>query len=136
MSLIGLAIVAFLFGTGTYLILQRLLSRVIIGLGLISNGVNLLIMLSAGAPGQAPILSEGVDPATVSDPIPQAMVLTAIVITFGVTAFLLALALRSWRLTGSDEVADDIEDRRIARARQTIEEPTLDEDMHEEVDTS
>ena len=43
------------------------------------------------------------------------MVLTAIVITFGVTAFLLALALRSFLLTGSDEVEDDLEDRRIAR---------------------
>jgi multicomponent Na+:H+ antiporter subunit C len=136
MSLIGLAVAALLFGIGTYLILQRLLSRVIIGLGLISNGVNLLILLSAGAAGQAPILSDGVDPATVSDPLPQAMVLTAIVITFGVTAFLLALALRSWRLTGSDEVEDDIEDRRIARERQTIDEPTLDDDMHEEVATS
>ena len=52
-----------------------------------------------------------------ADPLPQAMVLTAIVITFGVSAFLLALAYRSWVLTGDDEVQDDVEDRRVARPR-------------------
>jgi multicomponent Na+:H+ antiporter subunit C len=50
-----------------------------------------------------------------SDPLPQAMVLTAIVITLGMTAFLLALAYRSWQLHRHDEVQDDVEDRRIAR---------------------
>ncbi len=115
MSVVGLAVAAILFGIGTYLVLQRLLSRVIIGLGLISHGANLLIMLSAGAGAEPPILAEGVDPAAVADPLPQAMVLTAIVITFGVMTFLLALALQSWLLTGSDAVEDDIEDRRVRR---------------------
>jgi multicomponent Na+:H+ antiporter subunit C len=78
---------------------------------------------------------DGADPAAVSDPLPQALVLTAIVITFGVTAFLLALALRSWLLTGSDAVEDDIEDRRIARRRQEIEPVPVDADMHEDVGT-
>ena len=114
MSLITLAVAALLFAAGTYLILQRLLSRVIIGLGLISHGANLLIVLSAGPSGRPPVLTDGVDVSSVSDPLPQAMVLTAIVITFGVTAFLLALALRSYLLTGSDAVEDDLEDRRIA----------------------
>ncbi len=50
-----------------------------------------------------------------SDPLPQAMVLTAIVITLGMTAFLLAMAYRSWQLIGHDEVQDDLEDRRIVR---------------------
>ena len=50
-----------------------------------------------------------------SDPLPQALVLTAIVITLGTTAFLLALAYRSWQLTGHDEVQDDVEDRAIRR---------------------
>ena len=50
-----------------------------------------------------------------SDPLPHAMILTAIVITFGMTAFLLAMAYRSWYLTGHDEVQDDVEDRRIMR---------------------
>jgi multicomponent Na+:H+ antiporter subunit C len=48
-----------------------------------------------------------------SDPLPQIMILTAIVITLGMTAFLLALAYRNWTLTGNDEVQDDVEDRRI-----------------------
>jgi multicomponent Na+:H+ antiporter subunit C len=115
MSLITVAVVGVLFGVGTYLMLQRQLTRVIIGLGLISHGVNLLIALSGGPAAPPPVLVAGADPAMVADPLPQAMVLTAIVITFGVTALLLALALRSVVLTGSDEVEDDIEDRRIAR---------------------
>ncbi|NND83636.1 MAG: sodium:proton antiporter [Acidimicrobiia bacterium] len=113
MSLIGLTVVAVLFGVGTYLIQQRLLTRIVIGLGLISHGVNLLIILS-GRRGLAPVVEAGVGPEGISDPLPQAMVLTAIVIAFGVTAFLLALALRSFILTGSDAVEDDLEDRRIA----------------------
>lgn len=129
MSLITLGIAALLFAAGTYLILQRLLTRVIIGLGLVSHGANLLIMLSAGEPGEPPVLTGAA--AGVADPLPQAMVLTAIVITFGVTAFLLALALRSFLLTGSDAVEDDREDRRIAAASHSPEPEVVDEDMHE-----
>ena len=131
MSIVTLGVVSLLFTVGTYLLLQRTLSRVIIGLGLMSHGANLLIMLSAGAPGQPPVLPlDGSQP--VADPLPQAMVLTAIVITFGITAFLLALALRSYLLTGSDEVEDDIEDRRIARSTHDEEAPPGDDDdMHE-----
>jgi multicomponent Na+:H+ antiporter subunit C len=117
MSLITLAVAATLFSIGTYLVLQRTLSRVIIGLGLISHGANLLIMLSGSGPATPPVV-DGPAPSGVADPLPQAMVLTAIVITFGITAFLLALALRSYLLTGSDEVEDDLEDRRIGRSRE------------------
>jgi multicomponent Na+:H+ antiporter subunit C len=131
MSLIVLTVAALLFATGTYLILQRSLTRVIFGLGLVSNGANLLIILSAGRAGGPPVLSDGVAAAAVSDPLPQAMVLTAIVITFGVTAFLLALALRSFLLTGSDAVEDDLEDRRIAGLTHQPESEVVDEDMHE-----
>ncbi len=131
MSLVSLVVASVLIAVGTYLVLQRLLTRVIIGLGLISHGANLLIMLSAGAPGAPPVLAEGVDPAAVSDPLPQAMVLTAIVITFGVTAFL-ALALRGYLLTGSDAVEDDLEDRRIIGTDREVDEEYADDDMHEE----
>jgi len=102
-----------LFSLGTYLVLQRNLTRIIIGLGLISHGANLLLLGVGGKAGVAPVV--GNDPADMSDPLPQAMVLTAIVISFSVTMFLLALAYRSWTLTRSDEVEDDVEDRRIAR---------------------
>ncbi len=114
MTLVVLIVVAALFGIGTYLVLSRALARVVIGLALISHGANLFILVASTRSGAAPIIDGGIEGLT--DPLPQAMVLTAIVITFGVTAFLLALALRSFLLTGSDAVEDDIEDRRIARS--------------------
>lgn len=104
---------ATLFAAGTYMVLSKLLSRIIVGLGLIAHGANLLLLGSGGEPGAPPILDGSVN-GPVSDPLEQALVLTAIVITFGVTAFLLALAYRSWTETGLDEVEDDAEDRRIA----------------------
>ena len=116
MSVVTLGVASLLFSVGTYLILQRMLSRVIIGLGLISHGANLLIMLAGSGPAAPPLLTGDGSVAVVADPLPQAMVLTAIVITFGITAFLLALALRSYLLTGTDAVEDDIEDRRIAKS--------------------
>lgn len=103
---------ACLFGIGTYLVLQRKLSRVIIGLGLMGHGANVLLITS-GRRGRAPLIGSG-DPSTFADPIPQALALTAIVISFGVTGLLLALAYRSWILTDDDEIADDAEDRRVA----------------------
>ena len=114
MTLVLLLIVAALFGCGTYLVLSRSLARVVIGLALISHGANLFILTASTRTGAPPLVENGI--AGLADPLPQAMVLTAIVITFGVTAFLLALALRSFILTGSDAVEDDIEDRRIARS--------------------
>ncbi|MCZ7529898.1 MAG: Na(+)/H(+) antiporter subunit C [Acidimicrobiia bacterium] len=102
-----------LFSLGTYLVLQRNLTRVIIGLALLTHGANLLLLGVGGKAGEPPV--SGIDPSTMSDPLPQAMVLTAIVISFSVTMFLLALAYRSWTLNRSDEVEDDVEDRRIAR---------------------
>ncbi len=106
-------VVGVLYAAGTYLLLQRALTRIVIGLALMAHGANLLLLLAGGAPGRAPLI-DGRTGAT-SDPLPQALALTAIVITFGVSAFLLSLAYRSWVLTGHDEVEDDIEDQRIAR---------------------
>lgn len=103
--------VAALYGTGAYLLLQRNLSRIVIGLGVLGHGANLLLLM-AGRAGRAPIVTEGGGPY--ADPLPQALALTAIVITFGVSAYLLALVYRSWSVTRSDEVEDDVEDRRIA----------------------
>jgi multicomponent Na+:H+ antiporter subunit C len=108
------AAAASLFAIGTYLVLQRKLSRVIIGLALLSHGANLLLITS-GRRGDPPIIGRG-SAARFADPLPQALALTAIVITFGVTTLLLALAYRSWVLTRDDEVQDDVGDRAIARA--------------------
>jgi len=105
-----------LYAAGTYLLLQRTLTRIVLGLALISHGTNLLLLVAGGRAGQAPFVgSEGPgDPGQYADPLPQSMALTAIVITFGTTALALALAYRSWTLTRNDEVEDDVEDRRIA----------------------
>jgi multicomponent Na+:H+ antiporter subunit C len=108
------AAAASLFGCGTYLLMQRQLTRILIGLALLAHGANLLIVLSAGGRGEPTFIGTG-DEAGFLDPLPQAFVLTAIVITFGVTGFLLALAYRSWVLTHDDEVQDDLEDRLVAR---------------------
>jgi multicomponent Na+:H+ antiporter subunit C len=105
---------AVLFGVGTYLVLQRKLSRIIIGLALISHGANVLL-LASGRRGLAPLLPDGpVDVDRYADPLPQAMALTTIVITFGVTALLLAMAYRRWLLDHDDDVPDDLTDRAVA----------------------
>jgi multicomponent Na+:H+ antiporter subunit C len=105
--------VGVLYAVGVYLMLQRNLTRIVIGLALIGHGANLVLLAAGGRAGDPPIV--GGDPAAMADPLPQALALTAIVITFGVSALLLALAYRSWRHRRDDEVEDDIEDRRIAR---------------------
>ena len=107
-------VVAALVTTGVYLLLERSLTRIIIGIVLIGNGINVLFLVAGGAAGGPPLVGTTPD-AEMSDPLPQAMVLTAIVITLGMVAFLLAMAYRSWQLNRHDEVQDDLEDRRIAR---------------------
>ena len=116
-----------LFTAGVYLLLERSLSRVLIGVILLGNGANLLFLVAGGAAGRPPIV--GNEPqGQMSDPLPQAMVLTAIVITLGMTAFLLAMAYRSWQLHRHDEVQDDVEDRRIARLAAVDERAFSDAD--------
>lgn len=107
-------IVGVLFATGIYLVMERSLTRVLLGTVLMGNGANLLILMAGGAAGGPPLVGV-TDEAEMSDPLPQAMILTAIVITLGMTAFLLAMAFRSWQLERHDEVMDDVEDRRVAR---------------------
>jgi multicomponent Na+:H+ antiporter subunit C len=112
-----------LVAAGVYLLLERSLTRILVGVLLASNGVNVMFLVASGAAGGAPII--GITPKLqMSDPLPQAMVLTAIVITLGTTAYLLALAYRSFQLNGHDEVADDVEDaaiRQLAEADRASE---------------
>jgi multicomponent Na+:H+ antiporter subunit C len=110
-SVVMAGLAASLFAIGTYLLLQRKLSRIIVGLGLLSHGANVLFV-NSGRRGIPALIGSG-DPGDFADPVPQALVLTAIVISFGTTALLLALAYRSWLLTSDDEVADDVEDRMV-----------------------
>ena len=142
-SLTVLVIAGALVGTGVYLLLERALSRVFIGLGLITHGVNVLILASGGAAGRPPLLGSE-NPADMADPLPQAMILTSIVLSLGTTAFGLALAYRSWKLSGHDEVVDDIEDRVLARRAEAdesaaavdVEAPTGAEDAGVDYDTA
>jgi multicomponent Na+:H+ antiporter subunit C len=86
------AVVGVLFGSGCYLILKPDLFRVVAGIVLISNAASLALMASELTRGDPPIAPAGGEP--VSDPLVQAMTLTALVIGFGVAALLLALAYR------------------------------------------
>ncbi|MFD5378775.1 Na(+)/H(+) antiporter subunit C [Streptomyces griseoincarnatus] len=118
-------VVGGLFAIGFYLMLQRSLMRIVLGFILLGHGTNLLLLVAGGTPGRPPVPTgtTGTTEASArtADPLPQAMALTAIVITFGLTAFLMALAYRSWRLSGHDEVHDDVEDRLIGTARERAE---------------
>lgn len=126
-SLLLVAVIGVLFAAGVTLLLERTLTRVLLGVMLLGNGANLLILVTA-APGGPPIVYTTPN-EDMTDPLPQAMILTAIVITLGMTAFLLAMAYRSWRLVGHDEVQDDVEDRRImALADRDEGSDTADED--------
>lgn len=112
-----------LIAAGVTLVLERALTRILIGFILLGNGVNVLFLVAAGPAGTPPLV--GLSPTeSMADPLPQAMVLTAIVIMLGVVAFGLALAYRSWQLTGNDEVQDDIEDAYIRRLAQLQEAST------------
>jgi multicomponent Na+:H+ antiporter subunit C len=115
MTIMLAVLVAWLFATGTYLLLQRALTRIVLGLGLLGHGAVLLLITVGGRAGRPPLVGKGDDGAGIAAPLPQAFALTAIVIGFGMTSYLLALAYRSWVGTEDDEVQDDIEDRRLAR---------------------
>ncbi|KAB1658269.1 NADH-quinone oxidoreductase subunit K [Pseudoclavibacter sp. CFCC 11306] len=118
-SLTLIVLMAVMYACGVYAMLERSLSRILIGFLLIGNATNLLLIIVAGPPGEAPIVEDGVTSDQMADPLPQALTLTAIVITFGITALLLALIYRNWRLSrqehteehtavpGSDLHADD-----------------------------
>lgn len=130
MNVVMAALAGTLFTIGTYLVLQRKLSRIIIGLGLLSHGANVLLIIS-GHRGLAPLIDTAAS-SRFADPLPQALALTAIVITFGVTAFLLALAYRSWILTSDDEVEDDVADRLLASGIQVDKEVRDEQEALEE----
>ncbi len=115
-------IIAGLYAAGVYLLLDRSLTRVLLGFLLLGNATNVLLLSAGGAAGLAPILPVD-DETQINDPLPQALVLTAIVITFGISAFILALIYRSWRLVRDEVVQDDAEDLRVA----TREEIDADE---------
>lgn len=95
MSLVIAAVLGLLFAGGTYLVLRRDAVRVVIGALIMSQTANMYLMAMGGTEGGAPILSHhGSRHVHATDPVPQALVLTAIVIGFATTAFLLSLTYR------------------------------------------
>lgn len=110
-----IVLIAVLFASGMYLLLDRSLTRVLLGFLLVGNGTNVLLLMMGAYPGRAPITNgKDLSGDGMSDPLPQALILTAIVITFGISAFILAMIYRSWRLAREDVVTDDTDDVRIA----------------------
>jgi multicomponent Na+:H+ antiporter subunit C len=104
-TLLAVAI-GILFGSGLYLMLRRSLIKIVLGLGLVSNAANLLLFTSAGLRrGIPPIVPPGSEvlSTAAADPLPQALILTAIVITFGVQAFALVLVYRAFLATKSED---------------------------------
>jgi multicomponent Na+:H+ antiporter subunit C len=129
-SLTLIVIMAVLFACGVYAMLERSLTRVLIGFLLLGNATNLLLLIVMGVPGNAPFFgTEG----EMSDPLPQALTLTAIVITFAVSAFLLALIYRSWQLGQADTVEDDEADIAL-RERTDADEDLMDDESETDED--
>ncbi|BBX27742.1 Na(+)/H(+) antiporter subunit C [Mycolicibacterium alvei] len=121
--LIPLILIGGLTSAGVYLLLERNLTRMLLGLLLAGNAVNLLILTVGGAGGNPPIRGRTSNGATTTaDPLAQGMILTAIVISMGIAAFVLALAYRSYRLTTVEEVSNDPEDTRVSQQREAEDE--------------
>ncbi|WP_413376685.1 Na(+)/H(+) antiporter subunit C [Alkalihalobacillus sp. 1P02AB] len=95
--------VGVLFMVGTYLLLSKSLLKVVISLMLLSHGAHLLLLTMAGLQSGAPPLLS-LDAESYTDPLPQALILTAIVISFGVTSFLLVLAYRTYKEHKTDDL--------------------------------
>lgn len=109
-------LVALFFGVGIYLILSRHVIRIVLGIALFGNAVNLLIFTSGRITRSGvPIIPGGFDvlPGPAANPLPQALILTAIVISFSFFAFVLVLAYRAYQEIG----VDDTKDMRISEPR-------------------
>lgn len=107
MNVIMAAVVGVIFGAAVYLLLRRSIVKLIFGLVLLSQGTNLLIFfVSRFKNNYPPLVPEGLKTLQVphADPLPQALILTAIVISFGVLAFTLVLMHRSHQTVGTDDL--------------------------------
>ena len=118
-----LAILVGLFiGTGVYLLLSRSVIRMLIGMTIFGNGVNLLIFTAGRVtPELAPIIPAGLDTpdGLIANPLPQALILTAIVIGFSMFSFLLVLAFRTYQTLD----ADNTDTMRLAEPERSPQPP-------------
>lgn len=122
-----LIVVGILVAGGVYLLLERSITKMLLGLLLFGNGVNILILTVGGPSGNPPIVGRTTSiHDAMADPLAQAMILTAIVITMGIAAFVLALAYRSFTLNTKDDVENDPEDTKVSKRRSMAEMPDRD----------
>jgi multicomponent Na+:H+ antiporter subunit C len=105
MEIVLAIVVGILYAAGVYMLLRRSVLKFIIGIIFLSNATNLLIILAAGVvPGNPAFVSEELPAREMPDPLPQALVLTAVVIGLGIITFTLALKYKYFSLTGSDDL--------------------------------
>ncbi len=105
METIMIILIGVLVTVATYFILSKNVIRIILGTALLSHAVHMLILtIGEVKKGEAPIL--GPDGSTYTDALPQALILTAIVIGFAVTAFVLVLAFRTYKTNGTDNLEE------------------------------
>ena len=107
MEIILAAVTGGLYAAGLYMMLRRSVVRLIIGLSLISHAANLLIFSAAGMTrGRAPIVPDGMTrpDAPFADPVPQALILTSIVLGFAILAFAMVLVKRAYQTVGTDDL--------------------------------
>lgn len=105
MELILSFVIGILYAAGVYLMLRRSIVKLILGIIFLSNATNLVIFVSAGLTrGKPAFVEEGTENTLMADPLPQALVLTAIVIGFGIVAFTLALKYKFFEVTGTDDL--------------------------------
>ena len=107
--------IGLLFAAGVYLMLSRNLIRVLLGFLLAGHSINLLL-LSTSEDGVPPIVGEPANGEAVADPIPQALILTSIVISLAVSTFLIAMAYRNYKVTQEPELEDEDEDTELSAA--------------------
>jgi multisubunit Na+/H+ antiporter MnhC subunit len=125
-SLVLIVIMALMYACGIFMLLERSMTRVLIGFLLLGNATNILILIMAGTIGIAPFVGEHTTAEEIHDPLPQALSLTAIVITFGLSAFLLALIYRSWHLGEVDEMQNDQEDIAVGERDVAVDDEESD----------
>jgi multicomponent Na+:H+ antiporter subunit C len=126
-NIVLLVVIFVLVTCGVYLVLERSITKMLLGIILFGNAVNLLILTVGGTDGAAPIVGRtSAVHDTMADPLAQAMILTAIVITMGLSAFVLALGYRSFAQTTKDQVENDPEDVKVATRRSRADAPDQD----------
>ena len=106
MEILMAILVGILYTAGVYMLLRRSILKFIVGIILLSNATNLLVFLSAGLVAGKPVFLGGENSGSpaYADPLPQALVLTAVVIGLGIVVYLLAIKYRFFSETGSDDL--------------------------------